>query len=58
MKNTDLDKLKKLAEDIKKIANIVNDLIDKEDFNSLKKYENDVIDCFDLLNEWMAEYEL
>lgn len=56
--NQDLDILRKVAENLVLIADSTNALIEKEDLNSLEKYEEKILECFDAINNWMAKYEL
>ena len=56
--NSDLELLKKVAENLVLIANSTNALIEKGDLNSLENYQEKIIECFDGINNWMAKYEL
>ena len=54
----DLSILKKTAEDAKKIGNEINKIIDSQDIEKLKDYQERMNECFDNINSWMLEYEL
>ena len=54
----DLSILKKTAEDAKKIGNEINKIIDSQDIEKLKDYQERMNECFDNINSWILEYEL
>lgn len=50
--------LRKVANNLKLIINSTNKLIENDDLNSLANYQGKVEECFNAINNWMAEYEL
>ena len=53
-----LETLRKVANNLKLIADSTNKLIDAQDLNSLSNYQGKMDECFEAVNRWMSEYEL